>query len=172
MEKEKLEMKDFKIVIDLKDLYTECDGYGYNDGDFNQILKDNIQHEVINAIIKGFTPGVIKALKEETMSKFREEFDAKIKERILKTIHRGVFVDTYGSAYSVDSLIREKFQDADRDFFTSAIDKSVKRQIDEMHEALKERYDLAFASGIIKTLRDNKLLKDGAEKLLIKEEEI
>lgn len=171
-----MEMKDFQIVVDLKDLYTESGDYEYgysgDEKDFNETIKDEIQSKVIDHIVKGFTSEVRDKLKKETEEKFKERFEQKIGDRVEKAIERGVLVKPDGSTFSVDDLAREKMQYVISDSrFMSQLEKKVKEQIEEMHEALQRRYDLAFASGIIKNLKEGNLLKDGAEKLLLNNEE-
>ena len=176
-----METKDLKIVIDLKDLYTEHGEYDYDcgysepnsDGDFNSVLKSEIQRNVINHIIRGFTPEVTKQLKDETVEKFSDRFEAKIGERIEKAINRGIFTDKNGKTFGVDSFVQEQFEVAvtNNRNFMDRIDKSIKEQIETMEKNLQNRYDLAFASGIIKNLKDGNLLKEGAEKLLLNQDE-
>ena len=174
-------MKDLKIVIDLKDLYTEQGEYDFDgdyrvtregESDFNAELKSEIQHQVISRIIKGFTPEVTKNLRDETIDKFKEQFEAKISERIEKGIDRGIFAKPDGSTFNVDTFARERLEQAinSNRHFLESIDKSVKAQIKTMEQGLQNRYDLEFAAGIIKNLKDNNLLKDGAEKMLLKDE--
>lgn len=170
-----MEIKDFQIVIDLKDLYTDCGECSYGrDGSFNvnEVLKSEIEHKVVSQIIRGFTPEVTKHLKDETIKKFEETFGEKINERIVKAIDRGVFVDKDGNTFNVNTIVKDRFeaQLSGSQHFLKAIDTNIKEQIAEMQEALQDRYDLEFASGIIKNMKDADLLKEGAEKLLLNKE--
>ncbi|OGG65147.1 hypothetical protein A2Z56_02550 [Candidatus Kaiserbacteria bacterium RIFCSPHIGHO2_12_45_16] len=174
-----METKNLQIVIDLKDLYTEYGGYDYEtgcsepnkDGDFNSVLKSEIQSRVIEHIIKGFTPEITKKLKEETIAKFNDQFEAKISERIIKSIERGIFTDKNGKTFKVDAYVQERFELAvtNNRTFMERIDRGIKEQIEQMQKTLQQRYDMQFAAGIIKNLKDGGLLKEGAEKLLIQE---
>lgn len=173
-----METKDLKIVIDLKDLYTEdgCYDCGYSgsdgDRDFNAVLKTEIQGQVISRIIKGFTPEVTKQLKDETIDKFSERFEEKISERIHKAIDRGIFTDKDGKTVGVDSFVQNRFEIAisNNVSFMDRIDRNIKESIETMQKQLEKRYDLEFASGIIKNMKEANLLKDGAEKLLLNKE--
>lgn len=175
-----MEIKDLKIVIDLKDLYTEYGDYDYGCGpetvdgeqDFNAVLKNEIQGKIINRIIQGFTPDVTKELKNQTIEKFKDTFEEKITGRIEKAIGRGVLVGANGDTFNVDMYAKEKLEQAinGNRHFLKTIESNVKAQIDEMQKALQDRYDLEFASGIIKNLKDGNLLKEGAEKLLLNDE--
>ena len=159
-----MEMKNLQIVIDLKDLYVEAEEYGESEN-FNDTLKKEIQSEVINTIIKGFTPEVIKALKDETIEKFKEKFETKISERIEKSIDRGIFTDKLGKTYSVDSFVQTRLESAliNNRNIMERIDRNVKTSIEMMQQSLEKRYDLEFASAIIKNMKDANLLKEGAE---------
>lgn len=162
-----------QIVIDLKDLYTECEGgceYGDAEGgDFNEVLKHEIETQVVSKIIRGFTPAVTEELKRETKEKFVEMYSEKVDERINKAIERGIFVDNLGNTFNINTLVKQKFENSlvGKSHFTNAIEQEIKSQIAEMMTVLKDRYDLQFASGIIKNLKDGGLLKEGAEEMLL-----
>tara|TARA_B100000508_G_C11427226_1_gene261481 strand:- start:125 stop:634 length:510 start_codon:yes stop_codon:yes gene_type:complete len=169
-----METKDLKIVIDLKDIYAEYPDYdSYSEaGTINDILKEKIHQEVLRKILNGFSPTLQKELLAELKEKFQGEFEEKISDRVSLAIQRGVFVKPDGKTFNIDDIAHEKMQYVLNDrSCLKEIEKSVKNHIDEIHEALKNRYDLAFASGIIKNLKEGGLLREGAEELLLKKEE-
>ena len=164
------QIKDLKIVIDLKDLYTEYPDEENSRSDFNEVLKDEIEKQVIETMIRGFKADVTNRLKTDLETRFKEKFELKMSERINRAIDRGVFVDKTGKTFNITTLVKERFE---REMmgtahFTKALNQEMKKQIAQMLLILKERYDLQFASGIIQNIKDAGLLKEGAGEMLLK----
>lgn len=170
-----MEMKNLQIVIDLKDLYPEYSSGsygepGYYTGDVNDTIKEEIQRQVLDKMIKGFSPEVVKSLKEEMIKKFGAQFDEKISTRIIRVIEHGIFSEKKGT-FNINDYVKQKFElHTMNSNFVSALDKVIKNKMDLMQKTLQDRYDMEFASMIIKNLKEGGLLKEGAEKMLLKNE--
>lgn len=169
-----MDMKNLQIVIDLKDLYPEVTSSHYEDdyteyGDVNGAIKNEIQRQVLDKMIKGFSPELVKTLKDEMIKKFGAEFEEKINARILRVIEHGIFSDNKGT-FNINNFVKQKFEMATNNSnFITQLDKVIKARMDAMQKALQDRYDMEFASMIIKNLKEGGLLREGAEKMLIKE---
>lgn len=165
-------MKNLQIVIDLKDLYPQYTSSRYEDeggefGDVNQTIKDEIERKVIDKMIKGFSPEVVTKLKDGMIQKFGDEFNEKVSSRIVRVIEHGIFSDK--SKFNINDFVRQRFEQATTSSsFIQSLDNVIKTRMDQMQKTLQDRYDMEFASKIIKNLKDRGLLKEGAEKMLIK----
>lgn len=170
-----MKTKNLQIVIDLKDLYPEFtqeggyeEGYYRDYSDVNTAIKDEIQREVLEKIIKGFSPELVQKLKDEMLQKFGDQFHEKINARICRVIEHGIFSDK--STFNINNFVKQRLEMASTNSnFLAQLDKVIKNRLDVMQKTLQDRYDMEFASMIIKNLKDGGLLKDGAEKMLIKD---
>ena len=156
------------VTIDTSELYGE------EDSSFNEVIKHEIAREVKTQILKDWN----EKIKAEFNQAVIEEIQSQKKEFITDTMNYLIVNAKVKKQYGSDTMISiadwikdelertHLSQGSVKDY----LDKQIKTTTDSISKALKERYDMLFASQIVSKLHENKMLKDDVARLLLKDD--
>lgn len=157
---------ELKVTVDLDD----CNIYDYYDeGSFT--LSDLIQQEIIKKVVSKIKELIL----DKYYDKIQEAVEKKISEmteKILEDFKNSDEKFIYRPKRYEDP-VETTFKEFVTKYFTESVERShvsenIERFVKKCVEELKNRYDLAFASLIVKNMKEQKLLADDRLAELIK----
>ena len=148
-----------KITIDISDFYLD------EEQDIETALKQQIIHQVVNAIDKSIKEKVEKQISLEVKDVVEKTLYQKISKAIGEVIKTSVFKRRSNNEIGT---IEEYIKDClSYNGNWNSFDEQIKK-LAQMHaKEIKDRYDLLFASQIVSKLGENGLLNSEAAKLLL-----
>lgn len=150
-------MKDIKIELSLRDIYPHSD-----DCSFYEAVEAEIKDMIKRETIKCFSSEIKGGLMREIVDNLQTQYDEKIKDRIEKEIETGIFKINGKDVYLAEKIEQKVNYYLCNYSVESKIEKMVERLFLKTIEDLENRYDIHFATQIIKKINDLGLLKDGA----------
>lgn len=155
-----------KVTVDLDDCMI---GDYYDEGSFT--LSELIQREITNKVVSRIKELIL----DKYYDKIQEDVEKKISEmteKILEDFKNSNEKFTYRPKYCKDP-VETTFKEFVVKYFTESVERShvsenIERFAKKCVEELKNRYDLAFASLIVKNMKEQKLLADDRLAELIK----
>lgn len=153
------------VSVELDDLFSEEEGEGFSD-----ILKDAIKRDTKNAVLELWKADVGSAFAQEVKSSVDELSKGFLKATIESLLDQPQVKKSYYSDEKVS--LREYLKEVMvREFEQRAIDRRISEEIvtlgNKMSADLKNRYDAAFATSIVRKLSDNKMLNENVSALLL-----
>lgn len=163
-----------KITIDLEDLVSDfiedanCGKYGIED-QFE--LKKEIRSAIVKQVSYSNFQSEIKKMREEAFNLLKERISEKMDEIISKQVDRIVRDEKVKFGYSKEPItltdhIKQVYMDTSYNRKLK-LDDIAKEIADKQANAMKERYDLLFASQFVSKLDSLGLLKPDAAKILL-----
>lgn len=162
-----------KITIELDDLvndFIEDAKYGEYGIEDQFELKSEIKRSIINQVTHNNFSSEIKNMKERAVEMTKKRIEEKMDEIIEKHVDRIIKTDKVKFGYSKDPVtISEYIQKV---YMDTSYNRKLKLEdiakdiADKQANAMKERYDLLFASQFVSKLDQLGLLKPDAAKIL------
>lgn len=154
------------ITVCLDDL--EIGDY-YEDGSVT--LSEIIQKEIIREVVCRIKQSILDKYYKE-IQKTTEKKISELTEKILKDFKNSDETFTYTPQYQCNP-VKTTFKEFVANRFTKEVESSciparIERVVEELVKEIKNRYDLAFASLIVKNMKEQKLLADDKLAELIK----
>lgn len=171
------------ITIDLTDLYSEYEDEGGLS--VNDLILDDLKRQITREI-KNLLGDDMKTMKDQVLKITQEEI-IKISENKIPGIAREIISETffnsdykvkkYGDEYTVKEYVEgivTKKSELVKDSIEGHLDSLSKKNLEELKKtadvhfkAIKDKYDLLFASQIVTKLGEKGMLKEDVAKLLL-----
>lgn len=153
------------VTIDTSELYGE------EDSSFDEMVKHEIAREVKTQILKDWNEKIKAEFNEAVIKEVQSQKQQFITDTMTDLIVNAKVKKLYssGEMVSIADWIKDELerthlsQGSVKDY----LDKQIKVTTDSISKALKERYDMLFASQIVSKLHENKMLKDDVARLLL-----
>ena len=157
---------ELKITVDLDDFEIR-DYYGEGNLTLSEIIKEDIIRETVSKIKELILDKYYDKIQEATEKKISE-----MTEKILEDFKNSDEKFIYRPKRYEDP-VETTFKEFVAKYFTESVERShvsenIERFVKKCVEELKNRYDLAFASLIVKNMKEQKLLADDRLAELIK----
>lgn len=156
-----------KIEIDLADLYHEVEeNEGGGSFDLKTIFKDAVDREIKQAMRNEISDivraEILKFIKNDLLIEIKTEMNMKLKDFMTKHI----LPDHYGKEKTADKYLQDCFEDM-LSSKHSVLVAEVNTIAEKWGKALKQQYDVAYASKLVQTLNDQGLLLPNVAQLLL-----
>lgn len=152
-----------KFTIEVEDFYLD-------EEDIESGLKRAIINDVVQKIQKTIADRVEKQVDTEVRRRVEESLYTHITACIKETIATGTVKGKYGSGEPMTMADYVQFQFSNNDA-VRGINEQVKAVAVGLANAMKQRYDMLFASQIVAKMNTNGFLKEDIGKLLLQEGE-
>lgn len=151
-----------KIEIEISDFYLDED----DQGQIESSLKQSIIQEVVKKINEQIKSNVETTITAVAKQMILEQMKARVDIIIEEFIKSGKIKGAYSSdpELSVEDYIKSKFNLKNG---WGNPNEQIEKAAKLFGAELKSRYDLVFATQIVKRLEENKLLKDNVAELLL-----
>lgn len=152
-----------KIEINIEDFWLD------QESELEPALKQHIINTAVHKISDSIKEKTEKAIESAVKKTILESIDKQVQDIIENFIKEGKMKESsYSDAkmISVEDYIQKMFNEKNGwGNPSSKIEEAAKR----MGEELKKRYDLLFATQIVKKIGENGMLKDDVAKLLLEQ---
>ena len=149
-----------KFTIDIEDFYLD------EDDNIEEALRDHIIGDVVSTINKQISEKIQDSITAVAKSKIEKVFSEKTSKTVDEFIENGT-IRHQGREVSVEEYIKYTFNNNNNwEYPESKLTSLAEKFGDE----LKNRYDLFFATQIVKKLGDAGLLSEGIAKAIIDKE--
>lgn len=157
---------ELKVTVDLDDFEIR-DYYGESNLTLSEVIQQEIIREIVSKIKGLILDKYYDKIEEATEKKISE-----MTEKILEDFKNSDEKFMYRPGRYEDP-VETTFKEFVAKYFTESVERShvsenIERFVKELVTELKNRYDLAFASLIVKNMKEQKLLADDRLAELIK----
>ncbi|MEX0596835.1 MAG: hypothetical protein WD512_10065, partial [Candidatus Paceibacterota bacterium] len=149
-------MNKIKFIVETDDFWIE-------EGTLNSAIKEHVIRNVKNQILEKISDEVNRTITEVVLNEIAESKSLVIKNMVQEKCKTIKIRQRYSNG---EKTIEEAIEYAlERNGNVSNdIETYIRKQAEKLGKSLKERYDLQFASHIVKNMQENNLLKEGVFK--------
>lgn len=154
-------MSKIKFVVETDDFWM-----GEDSESLDKSLKQYIIREVVNSVMSKVSENIEKEISDIVFKQITESQTTMIesliqeKSKSLK-VKRRYSSEELTVEEAVEKMLTEKGN------VNSVVEQHISRLSSDLAKKLKERYDLQFASHIVKNMNENNLLREGVAESLI-----
>lgn len=151
---------EIKVELDLREIFDENEGVG-----LHEIIKERIIKECAVYAERVLVPDVrqeaVKAI-HLFMTKYFEDFVKSYFEKLETSSEK--IIRHGGVDYSFNEYFKELVSYEARNRINNSIEAIVKKNAEKLKDELTKRYDMLFATQIVRKLAKNGMLKEGLAK--------
>jgi len=157
------------ITVDLSEFYSEDDS-----STLSEQIKNAIAYEVKTQVLAVIKKDLGVEFTKNAIENIRQQVSMFIDDAV-KQLATDMKIHKYASStemVSIEDYIKEELQRIylSESRVTQQLTSMVNKTADTLSKELKDRYDLLFASKIVKKLHENKMLKEDVAQILLKEQ--